>query len=146
VTVLPRVIAHRGSSAAHRDNSWAAFEAAVAEGADAIECDVQATRDGTLVIRHDLALGDCAGKRAHRGRIASWTRISSIGCGAPAWRSRSGTRSAKMSSAFSWHWNPTRSAPIRRRRSAASSMRIALHAWRKAVLETHSGFLTMTPP
>ena len=28
----------------------------VAEGADAIECDVQRTRDGVLVIRHDLAI------------------------------------------------------------------------------------------
>ncbi len=55
---VPQVIAHRGSSAAHPDNSWAAFEAAVVEGADVIECDVQATRDGVLVIRHDLALGD----------------------------------------------------------------------------------------
>ena len=52
----PRVIAHRGSSTVHPDNSWAAFEAAVAEGADAIECDVQATRDGALVVRHDLAI------------------------------------------------------------------------------------------
>jgi glycerophosphoryl diester phosphodiesterase len=55
---IPQVIAHRGSSAAHPDNSWAAFEAAVVEGADVIECDVQATRDGVLIIRHDLALGD----------------------------------------------------------------------------------------
>ncbi len=55
---VAQVIAHRGSSAAHPDNSWAAFEAAVVEGADVIECDVQATRDGVLVIRHDLALGD----------------------------------------------------------------------------------------
>ncbi len=54
----PQVVAHRGSSAAHAENSWAAFEAAVAEGADVIECDVQGTRDGVLVIRHDLALGD----------------------------------------------------------------------------------------
>jgi glycerophosphoryl diester phosphodiesterase len=53
----PQVVAHRGSSAAHPDNGWAAFEAAVAEGADAIECDVQATRDGVLVVRHDLNLG-----------------------------------------------------------------------------------------
>jgi glycerophosphoryl diester phosphodiesterase len=52
------VIAHRGSSAAHPDNSWAAFRAAVAEGADAIECDVQPTRDGALVVRHDLRLRD----------------------------------------------------------------------------------------
>jgi glycerophosphoryl diester phosphodiesterase len=54
----PQVVAHRGSSAAHAENSWAAFEAAVADGADAIECDVQGTRDGVLVIRHDLAVGD----------------------------------------------------------------------------------------
>jgi len=54
----PQVVAHRGSSAAHAENSWAAFEAAVADGADVIECDVQATRDGVLVIRHDFAIGD----------------------------------------------------------------------------------------
>lgn len=53
----PRVIAHRGSSATHAENSWAAFEAAVADGADAIECDVQATRDGVLIMRHDLMCG-----------------------------------------------------------------------------------------
>ena len=53
----PQVVAHRGSSAAHAENTWAAFEAAVADGADAIECDVQSTRDGMLVIRHDLAIG-----------------------------------------------------------------------------------------
>jgi glycerophosphoryl diester phosphodiesterase len=54
----PQVVAHRGSSAAHAENSWAAFEAAVTDGADMIECDVQRTRDGVLVIRHDLAIGD----------------------------------------------------------------------------------------
>src|SRR5206468_12942389 len=55
---IPRVIAHRGSSAAHPDNSWAAFEAAVTEDADTIECDVVATRDDVLVVRHDLSVGD----------------------------------------------------------------------------------------
>ena len=53
----PRVIAHRGSSARHADNSWPAFKAALDEKADAIECDVQVTRDGELVIRHDLEVG-----------------------------------------------------------------------------------------
>ncbi len=56
--IKPQVIAHRGSSAAYPENSWAAFEAAVAEGADVIECDVQGTRDGVLVIRHDLRIGN----------------------------------------------------------------------------------------
>lgn len=53
---IPRVIAHRGSSAAWPDNSWAAFEAAVRDRSDAIECDVIATCDGTLLIRHDLTI------------------------------------------------------------------------------------------
>jgi glycerophosphoryl diester phosphodiesterase len=54
--IRPLVVAHRGSSARHPDNSWAAFRAAKADGADAIECDVQATCDGALVLRHDLVL------------------------------------------------------------------------------------------
>jgi len=56
--IRPQVVAHRGSSARHADNSWPAFEAAAAEGADAIECDVQTTRDGVIVVRHDLAIDD----------------------------------------------------------------------------------------
>ncbi len=56
--IRPQVVAHRGSSARHADNSWPAFEAAVSEGADAIECDVQATRDHVIVVRHDLAIDD----------------------------------------------------------------------------------------
>ena len=54
----PQIVAHRGSSELHAENSWAAFEAAVAEGADAIECDIQGTGDGELVIRHDLNIGN----------------------------------------------------------------------------------------
>ena len=54
----PQVVAHRGSSELHAENSWAAFEAAVVDGADAIECDVQGTRDGELVIRHNLNIAN----------------------------------------------------------------------------------------
>ena len=54
----PQVVAHRGSSDVHAENSWAAFEAAVQDGADAIECDVQRSRDGVLLIRHDLTVGN----------------------------------------------------------------------------------------
>lgn len=56
--IRPQVVAHRGSSALHAENTWAAFEAAVADGADAIECDVQGTRDGVLVIRHNLTIAN----------------------------------------------------------------------------------------
>ena len=53
-----RVIAHRGSSAEHPGNSWPAFEAAARDGADVIECDVQVTCDGILLVRHDLMIMD----------------------------------------------------------------------------------------
>jgi glycerophosphoryl diester phosphodiesterase len=47
------VCAHRGASADHADNSVAAFEAAIAAGADLIETDVRRAADGTLVCAHD---------------------------------------------------------------------------------------------
>jgi glycerophosphoryl diester phosphodiesterase len=50
----PLVIAHRGAwTAARPENSLAAFEAAIALGADMVEFDVRRTRDGALVIHHD---------------------------------------------------------------------------------------------
>ena len=47
------VVAHRGSSAAYAEHTLAAYELAIAEGADALECDVRLTRDGVLVCVHD---------------------------------------------------------------------------------------------
>jgi glycerophosphoryl diester phosphodiesterase len=49
----PAVIAHRGASRAERENTIAAFEAAVAMGADGIELDVRRTADGLLAVHHD---------------------------------------------------------------------------------------------
>ena len=47
------VIAHRGASAREVENSLAAFRAAAALGADAVELDVHAAADGTIVVHHD---------------------------------------------------------------------------------------------
>ena len=49
----PLVVAHRGSSAAHAEHTLAAYELALTEGADSLECDVRLTRDGVLVCVHD---------------------------------------------------------------------------------------------
>jgi glycerophosphoryl diester phosphodiesterase len=46
-------IAHRGSSGTHPENTLAAFLAAASDGADMCELDVQATRDGAVVVIHD---------------------------------------------------------------------------------------------
>ncbi len=48
-----KVVAHRGSSAAHAEHTLAAYELALEEGADALECDIRLTRDGVLVCVHD---------------------------------------------------------------------------------------------
>ncbi|MGD0610658.1 MAG: glycerophosphodiester phosphodiesterase family protein [Anaerolineales bacterium] len=49
----PLVIAHRGDSIHAPENTLAAFEAATRQGADAIEFDVQLTRDGQVIVLHD---------------------------------------------------------------------------------------------
>jgi glycerophosphoryl diester phosphodiesterase len=76
------VVAHRGASARVPENTLAAFEAAVADGADVVELDVRLTADGIPVVLHDpdvsattegtgfvheLSLRDVKGLDASRG-------------------------------------------------------------------------------
>lgn len=49
----PLVLAHRGASAAERENTVAAFATASRMGADGVELDVRRTADGVLVVHHD---------------------------------------------------------------------------------------------
>lgn len=49
----PLVIAHRGASVSHAEHTLAAYETALAEGADGFECDVRLTADGVMVCLHD---------------------------------------------------------------------------------------------
>lgn len=49
----PLVIAHRGGRGLWPENTLHAFERARASGADVLEMDVRATRDGALVVMHD---------------------------------------------------------------------------------------------
>jgi glycerophosphoryl diester phosphodiesterase len=49
----PLVVAHRGASADHPENTVPAFEAAARAGADAIEFDLRLTADGVPVVLHD---------------------------------------------------------------------------------------------
>jgi glycerophosphoryl diester phosphodiesterase len=53
-----RIVAHRGASATHQENTIAAFEAARREGADGIELDVRRSRDDVLIVHHDARLAD----------------------------------------------------------------------------------------
>jgi glycerophosphoryl diester phosphodiesterase len=60
-------IAHRGDPITERENTLAAFAAAVDEGADMIELDVRCTADGEAVVVHDETLERIWGlcKRVH---------------------------------------------------------------------------------
>lgn len=53
-----KLIAHRGDTKAHPENTLSAFKAALKNGADAIELDVHLTNDGELVVHHDYYLGN----------------------------------------------------------------------------------------
>jgi glycerophosphoryl diester phosphodiesterase len=51
--VTPLVIAHRGASWDEPENTLAAFRRAIEVGADYVELDVHASKDGRLVVVHD---------------------------------------------------------------------------------------------
>ncbi|KRE21128.1 glycerophosphodiester phosphodiesterase family protein [Agromyces sp. Soil535] len=61
----PFVIGHRGASGYRPEHTRSAYELAFALGADAVEPDIVATRDGVLVLRHENEISgttDVAGR------------------------------------------------------------------------------------
>lgn len=60
----PELIGHRGSPRRARENTLAGFRLALEAGATAVELDVHATADGTVVVHHDPVLGAGAGPLA----------------------------------------------------------------------------------
>lgn len=75
-------IAHRGAKREFTENTMAAFRRAIERGANAIELDVHATSDGTVVINHDADLGSRFGVIAGRA-IAElgWEALSAAAIG-----------------------------------------------------------------
>ncbi len=53
VSEHPFVVAHRGASIDRPEHTLAAYDLALQEGADGVECDVRLTSDGHLVCVHD---------------------------------------------------------------------------------------------
>jgi glycerophosphoryl diester phosphodiesterase len=62
---LPVVIAHRGASGYRPEHTLAAYELAARLGADFLEPDLVATKDGVLVCRHEPDLGVTTNIRDH---------------------------------------------------------------------------------
>ena len=61
----PLVIAHRGASGERPEHTLAAYELAIVQGADFIEPDLVATRDGVLVARHENEISGTTDVAAH---------------------------------------------------------------------------------
>ena len=70
----PRVVAHRGASDDVPEHTLFAYRQALADGAEALECDVRMTRDGHLVCLHDRRL-----ERTSDGRgVVSTKRLEQL--------------------------------------------------------------------
>lgn len=69
----PMIFAHRGASAHAPENTLAAFELALAHGADAIELDVKLSADGHAVVIHDTTVDRTTGAR---GKVKELTLAS----------------------------------------------------------------------
>lgn len=68
VTIKPPrtlVIGHRGASGYRPEHTRASYELAVALGADALEPDIVATKDGVLVLRHENEISGTTDVAAH---------------------------------------------------------------------------------
>jgi len=82
-----QVIAHRGASWDAPEHTFAAWDLALAQGADWIEQDLQMTRDGQLVVLHDDSLdrtargpvADCS------GLVREKTRAQLANCEVGSW-------------------------------------------------------------
>ncbi|MBI4201937.1 MAG: glycerophosphodiester phosphodiesterase [Chloroflexi bacterium] len=97
----PLVIAHRGASGEAPENTMAAFELALEQGADAIELDVHLTSDGFPVVFHDDELGRTTNGR---GLVRSMPLTELKGLDAGAWFDRrfAGQRIPMLEEVVAW--------------------------------------------
>ena len=82
-----QVIAHRGASWDAPEHTFAAWDLALAQGADWVEQDLQMTRDGQLVVLHDDSLDRTArGPAADcTGLVREKTRAQLANCEVGSW-------------------------------------------------------------
>ncbi|HSJ87634.1 MAG TPA: glycerophosphodiester phosphodiesterase family protein [Anaerolineales bacterium] len=76
----PLSVAHRGHSIAYPENTMEAYRKAIDLGVEMIECDVNITRDGKLVMIHDATL-DRTTSGTGRVSAATWEEIQQLDAG-----------------------------------------------------------------
>lgn len=77
----PLAVAHRGHSIAYPENTLLAYRKAIELGAEMIECDVNITQDGHLVMIHDSTLDRTTNGRG-RVSAATWADVQRLEAGA----------------------------------------------------------------
>ena len=63
--MLPLVLGHRGACGYRPENTLEAFELAITQGADGVECDLVPTKDGELILRHENWLNGTTDIESH---------------------------------------------------------------------------------
>src|SRR5215204_3106110 len=76
----PLAVAHRGHSFASPENTLAGFRKAIELGVEMIECDVNITKDGKLVMMHDSTL-ERTTTGSGRVSAATWQEIQGLDAG-----------------------------------------------------------------
>ncbi len=76
----PLSVAHRGHSIAYPENTLEAYRKAIELGVEMIECDVNITSDGTLVMMHDPTL-DRTTTGTGRVSASTWDEIQRLEAG-----------------------------------------------------------------
>ena len=79
---FPKILAHRGGGTLAPENTLAAFRCGVAHGFRAVEFDVMALNDGSLVLMHDEELGRTV---AGNGSVAACTLAQMAASDAGSW-------------------------------------------------------------
>lgn len=65
----PLVFAHRGASAHAPENTLAAFELALAHGANGVELDAKLSADGEVIVFHDATTDRTTGEKGHVSKL-----------------------------------------------------------------------------
>lgn len=76
----PLSVAHRGHSIAYPENTLEAYRQAIELGIEMIECDVNITRDGTLVMMHDPTL-DRTTTGTGKVSASTWDEVQQLDAG-----------------------------------------------------------------
>ncbi len=90
----PLILGHRGASVARPENTIAAFAHALDLGAVGIECDVQRTADGELVLIHDDTLDRTTNGTGVVGELP-WSALAGLDAGG-------GNPIPRLSDLFAW--------------------------------------------